>query len=107
MQGPVWTAIEDEGLIVGSGKETLPQGVPAAVRGLQKAQRAVSTRERALDRKEGRRLATHGDPAERGCAEEVLVMAARMPARMRCGLGGQPGTATLTGMTLETRPQLA
>ena len=33
--------------------------------------------------------------------------AARMPCRMRVGLGGQPGTATSTGMTFETRPQLA
>jgi hypothetical protein len=33
--------------------------------------------------------------------------AARMPARIRVGLGGQPGTATSTGMTFDTRPQLA
>jgi len=33
--------------------------------------------------------------------------AARIPGGIRVGLGGQPGTATSTGMTFETRPQLA
>ena len=28
-----------------------------------------------------------------------------MPSRIRVGLGGQPGTATSTGMQFETRPQ--
>ena len=34
-------------------------------------------------------------------------MAVRMAARIRVGLGGQPGTATSTGITFATRPALA
>jgi hypothetical protein len=34
-------------------------------------------------------------------------MAVRMPLKIWRGLGGQPGTATSTGITLDTRPQLA
>jgi hypothetical protein len=37
----------------------------------------------------------------------ALETAVRMPLRIRRGLGGHPGTATSTGMTLDTRPQLA
>jgi len=33
--------------------------------------------------------------------------AARIPCRMRTGLGGHPGTATSTGITFEMRPRLA
>lgn len=35
------------------------------------------------------------------------AMAARMPCISCSGVGGQPGMATSTGMTLETRPQEA
>jgi hypothetical protein len=37
----------------------------------------------------------------------AAVTAARMPARIRLGLGGHPGTSTSTGMTLRTAPALA
>ena len=33
--------------------------------------------------------------------------AVRMPCRIAIGGGGQPGTATSTGITFDTRPQLA
>ena len=36
-----------------------------------------------------------------------LVIAVRMPLKIRRGLGGHPGTATSTGITFDTRPQLA
>ncbi len=36
-----------------------------------------------------------------------LEMAVRMPLRICRGLGGHPGTATSTGITLDTRPKLA
>lgn len=35
------------------------------------------------------------------------AIAVRMPCMIRAGLGGQPGTATSTGMMLETRPRVA
>jgi len=34
-------------------------------------------------------------------------IAVTMPRRISSGGGGQPGMATSTGMTFETRPQLA
>ena len=36
-----------------------------------------------------------------------IDIAVRMPARIAVGLGGQPGTATSTGITFDTRPRLA
>jgi hypothetical protein len=35
------------------------------------------------------------------------LMAVRIPCSRAVGVGGQPGTATSTGMTLATLPQLA
>lgn len=35
------------------------------------------------------------------------LIAVSMPVNSACGVGGQPGTATSTGMMLATRPQLA
>jgi hypothetical protein len=61
----------------------------------------------AFHAKELRQCATHGGSPRAAGAEDVLEMAVRMPARIRVGLGGQPGKATSTGMTFETRPQLA
>jgi hypothetical protein len=37
----------------------------------------------------------------------LAEMAVRMPRRISSGGGGQPGMATSTGMTFDTRPQLA
>ena len=42
-----------------------------------------------------------------GLAGGRVRTAARMPARMSAGGGGQPGTMTSTGMMFDTRPQLA
>jgi hypothetical protein len=38
---------------------------------------------------------------------EALRVAVKMPRRIASGVGGQPGTVTSTGMTLETPPRLA
>src|SRR5690349_25066861 len=46
-----------------------------------------------------------GGPAMPGGA--AIVMAARMPRSSAVGVGGQPATATSTGITLPTRPRLA
>jgi hypothetical protein len=35
------------------------------------------------------------------------VIAVSIPAKIRFGVGGHPGTATLTGMTFATAPALA
>jgi len=35
------------------------------------------------------------------------LIAVRIPWMMACGVGGQPGTATSTGITFETRPRHA
>jgi hypothetical protein len=35
------------------------------------------------------------------------LIAVRMPCMIAVGVGGQPGTATSTGMTFDTLPQLA
>jgi len=37
----------------------------------------------------------------------LLEIAVKMPLNISRGFGGHPGTATSTGSTLETRPQLA
>lgn len=49
----------------------------------------------------------HGAWRELPGGSLLPLTAARMPCRIRAGLGGHPGTATSTGMTFETRPQLA
>lgn len=53
---------------------------------------------------------TGPDPAPGTAMDESyppIAMAVSIPRMMASGEGGQPGTATSTGMTLETRPQLA
>jgi len=40
-------------------------------------------------------------------AGRFVAMAVRMPWINAIGVGGQPGTATSTGITFATRPQLA
>ena len=46
-----------------------------------------------------------------GCTPDdsttLLEIAVKMPLNISRGFGGHPGTATSTGSTLETRPQLA
>ncbi len=42
-----------------------------------------------------------------GLQAGVLRTAVKIPRRMSSGRGGQPGTATSTGITLATLPQLA
>jgi hypothetical protein len=44
-----------------------------------------------------------------GCDAPYLLplTAARMPCNNAVGVGGQPGTSTSTGMTLEILPQVA
>ena len=37
----------------------------------------------------------------------ALAMAVRIPCMIATGVGGHPGTATSTGITFDTRPQLA
>src|SRR5512139_8186 len=57
--------------------------------------------EEPADQRERERL--HRQASRRAPAE----IAVRMPCMSATGVGGQPGTATSTGMTLATRPQLA
>jgi hypothetical protein len=56
---------------------------------------------------EPRRLLDHTLLRKREVSDTGLEMAVRMPLKICRGLGGHPGTATSTGITLDTRPQLA
>ena len=73
-----------------------PQGDPAPPRGAAAAWHHASQGQRETRRNVAQRFASAAG-----------VIAVRMPAKMRLGLGGQPGTATLTGMTFATAPALA
>ena len=48
----------------------------------------------------------HNEQAGRLRYDRVLI-AVNMPCMIANGAGGQPGTATSTGITFDTRPQLA
>ena len=58
-------------------------------------------------RQQLRHFPTHGGSPAPATGAAERATAANMPWRIRVGLGGQPGMTTSTGMTFETRPQLA
>ena len=53
------------------------------------------------------RLLDYTPLRKREVSDTGLEMAVRMPLKICRGLGGHPGTATSTGITFDTRPQLA
>jgi hypothetical protein len=114
-----------------AGTEPLRQQVGAAAEGadakgceLRRAQvdRRAERRDPRLERRERDRDLGHAGAAgrqgelglpwlsERLDARYLRrpgVMAVRIPCSIALGVGGQPGTATSTGITLATRPRLA
>ena len=55
----------------------------------------------------GQETVEGGASSVAGAGGACFVIAASMPCISATGVGGQPGTATSTGTTLDTRPQLA
>ena len=47
------------------------------------------------------------EPPGWACYFTAIEIAVSIPCMIASGVGGQPGTATSTGITFETRPRLA
>src|SRR5277367_2642593 len=107
LQAPLEPTVDDERFGVGPREQAVSQGLLTTVQRFQEVQCVVLFRERTFHREQLRHSRSHGFPPSSAACTGEGEIAVRMPWRIRVGLGGQPGTATLTGMTFETRPRLA